>query len=510
MPPADIPDSGPRRSEEQLLVAPGGRYRLEDSNDALDLSDGEHSWTIDGGAVHRGLGSPGRHFHGLLTPHWLIASYELQIVGTEVAGDRAAIRVTGIPRPPATRRPRRFDLLDSVEVLVDAELGILLQSRQVFEGETRESAELRDLRLSPPEAGMAGLFVPPPDVPVDEEEPFAGFEPPSGAGWEVAGAAAGAAANALGFAVRHAPRRKTAWSADDEEPDMPASAVLPADAWEEGEPPDDQTVILLHRTGLSAPALTADVHEWIDAAPLIEKFKALQGKLPGPLDGIFGPDSVWNALGERAAETKRAHRIAGLAVRMPAQYRLDYISGDWNKAYKAIACDGEHTTKLFDDRVATGPAKPLEARLARMLDPAWLLNGWRLAVIGRESIAGRDAIHLRATASRTAPSTPNDRQPRSDLLLDAELGILLRTTTYVGDRPATRTELRDLRPLDAQTSFRIEPSSRQRSVTDSGGPFGDRNLPRPAEAAATAATFAAAGAVALTGWLQKHKTRRPR
>jgi hypothetical protein len=143
-----------------------------------------------------------------------------------------------------------------------------------------------------------------------------------------------------------------------------------------------------------------------------------------------------------------------------------------------------------------------------MLDPAWLLNGWRLAVFGTASVAGRDGIRILAVAAGTA----DNLLTRADVVVDAELGVLLRHTTYVNDQPATRIELRDLRPLDELTSFRIVPRPGLRSVTDSGSPLADLNLPRPAEAAAgaaaTATALAAAGAVAVTGWLEKHRARR--
>ena len=501
-------------SEHSVLIAPGGHYRIESSDGLLAVCDGEHSWYLSDGEAHRELRPrPRSEFHGLLTPQWLIASYDLQVIGAEEVGDRAAIPVTGTPRKAATWRSGYYHFLDRVEVLVDAELGILLRSRQILDGQTLEFAELRDLIINPPEAGMSGMFTLPPDVPVeDEEEPFADYQPPSGVGWQVAGAAVGAAANALGFALRHAPRRKSGWPTDDEEPGMPGDAVLAPGDWEQRQPPDDRTVNLLHRTGLAEPALTAEVHEWIDALPWIQNFKEFQEKLPAPLEGIFGPDAVWDALGERAAEDGLRHRVARLAVQIPGHYRLDHMSGDWNKRYKAIACDGEHSTKLFEDRVTTGPVKHLDAKFAAMLDPAWLLNGWRLAVIGPASVAGRNGIRIRAVAAATADNGARNLFTRADVVVDAELGILLRNTTYVNDHPATRVELRDLNPLGEKTRFRIVPGPGMRSVTGSGGPLGDLGLPRPAEAAATAAAtagaLAAAGAVAFTGWLDKHRARR--
>lgn len=143
-----------------------------------------------------------------------------------------------------------------------------------------------------------------------------------------------------------------------------------------------------------------------------------------------------------------------------------------------------------------------------MLDPAWLLNGWRLTVVGSASVAGRDGTRIRAVTAETADNGADNLFTRAEVVVDAELGVLLRNTTYVNDQPATRTELRDLRPAGEPSRFRVTPEPGMRSVADSGGPFGDRDVPRPAEAAATAATLMAAGAVAITGWLEKHRAPR--
>jgi outer membrane lipoprotein-sorting protein len=508
MPAATDLDSRTVQSERTLLVAPGGRYRIESSDGTLVVCDGEHRWQVSRGVAHREVRpGPDAKFRGLLTPQWLIACYDIEITGEVTASGRAASRVTGTPRAASTRRRGTYQYLDRIEVVVDAELGILLRSEQTFDGQTRESAELRDLVMNPADAELAGMFAPPAGVRVeDEEEPFADWQPPSGVGWQVAGRAAGAAASAIGFAIRHAPRQPTVWPTDDDEPDMPADALLDAREWEHRQPPDDATINLLHRTSRPALALTMELHQWIDVQAWVRYGRATMDKIRGPLAGVFGPDAAWDAIGERA-DDGGGHRVARLAVQLPARFRLDYLSGDWNKRYKRIACDGEQTTKLFDDRVATGPVRPLDAEFATMLDPAWLLNGWLLAVVGPASIAGRDGIRIRAIAEETADNGADNLFNRADVVVDAELGVLLRNTTYFDEQPATRTELRDLRPLD-DTSFRIEPEPGMRVVTDSGGPLADRNLPRPAEAAATAATFAAAGAVALTGWLDKHRARR--
>jgi len=122
-----------------------------------------------------------------------------------------------------------YHLLDRVDVLVDAELGILLRSEQVFRGQTLELSQLHDLVIDPPQAADAGLFAPPPGMPVQ-----AGPEPetfvPDGRGWQAAAAAAGLAAAAMGFAARHAPRRAPRHVPGDTEAAMPQDARLgPAD-----------------------------------------------------------------------------------------------------------------------------------------------------------------------------------------------------------------------------------------------------------------------------------------
>jgi hypothetical protein len=246
---------------------------------------------------------------------------------------------------------------------------------------------------------------------------------------------------------------------------------------------------------------------------MLERANTVRMTLPSPLEGIFGPDALWEAVGERMGDYG-GHRVARLRVRAPDRYRVDYLSGDWDKRYASIACDGEHTSKLFTDRVATGPATPPEPDLAALLDPAWLLSGWRLLSSSPVTVRGRAGFRLLAEVTGTGEDNTGNSFAAAEAIADAELGILLRQTAYVGEHPAVRTELRQLIVRDGDTAedFRIEPTPRQRAVADSGGPLGDRNLPLVVETAGTAAGLAVAGAVAgavaLTGWLGKHRPRR--
>jgi hypothetical protein len=530
----DDPDDWNWRDwEQRVLLAPGGRYRVMAMDGSLwTVCDGETLWVIDeDGAMRSRADGPDSAFRGLFTPRWLLACYDLQITGNAVTGGRSAIAVRGTPRPLGPRRHGFYHLLDRVEVLVDAELGVLLRSEQIFEGQQLKTTALRNVLIDPAEAADPGQFGPPVGLPVTGEPDPVSFEP-SGPAWQLAGSAASLAAAGMGFAVRHAPRRPTTWPSGDEEDDFAADAWVSAEDWARPQPPGDELVNLLYRTGLPAQQIAAELHQWTDGEAVMLRLDAARARIPSALNGILGPDAFWAALGERASESGTVHRVARLLVSAPDRYRLDHLSGDWRKRYQSIACDGDHTTKLFADRVATGPVKPLAARYAVLLDPSWLLSGWRLAAGGPRSVGGRAGYRLLAeagqglvrsgqpaeqvdtTAGRDQVFARDQIFGRMEVIVDTELGIVLRQTSYVGDRPAVRTELRGLAPLapDVAGEFRIEPPPGMRVVTESGGPLADLNLPRVAEAAAAGATLAiggaVAGAVAVTGWLEKHRARR--
>jgi hypothetical protein len=160
------------------------------------------------------------------------------------------------------------------------------------------------------------------------------------------------------------------------------------------------------------------------------------------LDGILGPDALWEAVAERAGD-HGGHRVARLRVRVPDRYRLDYTAGDWDKRYTSIACDGEHTTKLSGDRVATGPARPLEADFTALLDPAWLLSGWRLLSASPVTLAGRPRV---PPAGRDHRDGRRQRRPS-----------LYARGSGRGHRARDRRAPDDLRPTSA-TSRRPAPS----------------------------------------------------
>jgi len=258
---------------------------------------------------------------------------------------------------------------------------------------------------------------------------------------------------------------------------------------------------------------------WADAEMLLRCLKSARSLLPEPIDGILGPDALWNALGQRSREAGCEHKTARLRVQMPGRYRIDYLTGQWRKRYATIACDGERTKKVFDDRIVTGPVSRLDDELASLFDPAWLLSGWKLSEAGEAIVGGRPGFAIVAQAlgevgimRRWLPFN------LLEVVVDAEFGILLRQTAYVDERPATCSELRAVTAADsaadsdAEADFRVEDAWGLRAVADTGGPLDDLNLPTAVQGVAAAATLAVggaiAGAVALTGWLEKHRARR--
>src|SRR4029077_6476993 len=81
---------------------------------------------------------------------------------------------------------------DRVELIVDAETGILLRREETFEGQVLTLFELTTVTMSPPEADDPARFAPPAGSrPVPDPEDAPGR---SGLGWQVAGNAAGLAA----------------------------------------------------------------------------------------------------------------------------------------------------------------------------------------------------------------------------------------------------------------------------------------------------------------------------
>src|ERR1700722_3982997 len=189
-----------------LLIAPGRRYRLEyegDHGGQADGSDGEQAWTLrppdPPPLPPRDFeNGPGLPVPALFRPAGLLARFTLDVGGPVTACGREAIAVTAVPRHSAvgSGTSLRPPACDRVELIVDAETGILLRREETFGGQPLPLFELTTVTRCRPEADDPAGFAPPAGSrPVRDPEDAPGR---SGLGSEVAAQAAGLAAGGAG------------------------------------------------------------------------------------------------------------------------------------------------------------------------------------------------------------------------------------------------------------------------------------------------------------------------
>ena len=406
---------------------------------------------------------------------------------------------------------------------MDAELGILLRDEPSLGGQPLRVIEMAGVRLDPPGAADPGQFQPPPGLPAEEAQiPFAspGVSLPGLPG-DAVRAAAGVTAAALGFAVRHWPAPGRPARGEAAGP-MPGRAGPAAGPWE---PAGDDLINLLHRTGRPPQAFTAQVREWLDGDFLFRAAARVREFLPPAVDGVLGPDAVWDAMTSRAENTSKVIRLQ-LAV--PGRYRIDKLGGGLPSDPDITACDGEHQWLARGTTVTYWDALPLARELARLADPAWLLARFTLRAGGETEVGGRRGLRVvadrgsgragvgwraaaAAASDRARAGLPGDPDPgdvdlgflegsvsRVEAVVDPDLAVLLRVESFAGDRPVMCHEMRDLVPGEPDPGvFGVPPGARR------SGPLEGFGLLSPASAVKGAAGLGVAATAALAGWLQK-------
>lgn len=462
-----------------LIVAPGCRFREELTGPGGDTAtrgcDGDRLWLVDprlrgtgtmagdrhdeGGRWGYG-GSPEPPFRQLLSPSWLLTGFVLRIEGAVSVAAREGWRVVAVPQAPraAALGPQRHDFT------VDAELGILLRCETFVRGLPLLLEELDAVQIQPPEAAEDSQFAVPAGALGDVGDVAGDFMPRGLA------TAAGLAAGVLGFAIRHGPSGPRP-PGDDGEP-------MPHDAGDDGQEHwpavSDQTAYLLYRAGSAGREVAGELNEWV----------SVEGAAEGLRRGgrALGQDSVGrlaDAISDKAAPgvTHRAARVLHAAGGL--RYRLDWIGGAPRGKPVTESCDGQTRWRVYPDRTLTGPARPAPSRIAELMDPSWLLE-CRLADGGEEIVAGRRGYRVRATR---IPGVTLRRPPlaydAAVAVIDAELGIVTRLTSYAAGRPAERRELRDVRiPASAnpEEEFRVRTPPGGR-VEQEAGPFDEAPEP---------------------------------
>ena len=482
---------GYRSWHTRLLIAPGGRYRQEyrdEPSGRVSGSDGERSWVW-----HQQEPEPPfevRHkppLHQLSCPSELLGDFTLEVRGPVTACGREGIAVVATPRTGNEYVPRlnASTLSDHLEVIVDAELGILLRYEETFEGQRLRLTELTAVVLDPPEEADPSRFAAPAGSRISQDPEESLREKRSGPGWEVAKIVAGLAAGGLGAAIRFAPRcpGRPGFSEDDLQSAMPPAepAVLEAEG---GPPPPDDLLYLLYRSGEN-PAFTATRDEWQDLS-------ALMAQLPDSAlgAGCGGVGYLMDSLTGAAHGKPVAHTVSRLRVSGRDKYRLDYPTRPGGNRVMTITCDGEHRWTVFAARTIVGPAYPLSRDIATVVDSSWLL-GCRLSGGAEVSYRGRRAYQLSVSSdgdgwqAAPLPSFP------ADAIVDAELGCLLRLISFAGDRPASWYELSGIgtEPVPAG-EFRLDIPPGVRVVEATGNPFTDSAAVMPGAAGTVVRTAA--------------------
>jgi len=452
-----------------ILVAPGRRYRVA-AGDRLTGCNGDRPWRLDAREIQDGDGEvhwvsgPEPPLPDLLCPAWLLIGSRLELRGTARACGRDAFRVDVTRRVgrAGRRAPARFRA-GHAEVLVDAELGILLRVAWLADGAEPEVTELVSLDLDP--VVDPALFAPPPGSLVAESMGEAMQScGPSGTVLKTVG---GLAAGGLGAWTRYAPSAKrqaaehAAGAADDDaatiSPDGPAPDRS-ADGRLAGPPVSAEVLALLHDG--TPDGFSATVHDWTD-------LPAMLSQVPdgGRRAGFGGLGLLIDAISERPSV---AHLSYSLHLDRDGRYRIDYPDREGRRPV-AVACDGERCWQVYQDRVTTGPAEPPPTGVAELLDPSWLLD-CRLS--GGTPVLAGDRQAYRINVARGAANSSLSLPllfPAAVAVVDAETGLVLRLTSYIGDRPVRRCELRGITPIAGDLTIDIPPDL---PVTEDPGPAG--------------------------------------
>ena len=472
---------GYHRWRAALLIAPGRRYRLEyegDHGGQADGSDGEQAWTLrppdplplppPGFEVVSGLPVP-----ALFRPAGLLAGFTLDVGGPVTACGREAIAVTAVPQHGAVGSwtSLRPPACDRVELIVDAETGILLRRQETFEGQLLTLFELATVTMSPPEADDPVRFAPPAGSrPVRDPEDAPGR---SGLGWQVAASAAGLAAGGLGAWLRlapHLPGRRPAGQASFLAA-MPSPEPGPLDPGD-GPLPSDGLLGLLYRSGQydgGGPQVRgAAVRRWNDA-------KAVLGQVSGTFRAAGHGGAGY--LLDTAARNETVTLTTGqLRIGGPELYYLEYSSSQGLPGQLVIACDGEQHWQVRENVTLVGPARPMTGEFASMVGSSWLL-GERLSGGAEITYHGRRGYHLRVTSGDGAAHAGPTMFYPADAIVDAETGCLLRLIAYAGDAPAEWWELDDVTTEPGETAdpagFRPHIPPGTRVVEETGDPTVD-------------------------------------
>ena len=434
-----------------VVIEPGKRYRFETAGYVTGC-DGGRPWELrdvdddeDEDGERHWISGPEPPVRRLLCPAWLLESSRLEVRGRVRVCGREALDVVASARPDRHR---------SAEAAVDAELGILLRLAERGSGDEPDVLEMVTADF---DAVIDPAIFRAPSGSLRAE----GFgEMIGGAGlpWRAAKTVAGLAAGGLGAWIRHGPHRQDDASRGPDAPAIPdpdpAPAVSP-DGRAAGPPVRDDVLTLLRAGGPAG--FTATMHHWMDVGGLASAVPAAARR-----SGFGGLGYLMDEVSEHAGAVRltSALRMAG-----PTRYQIDRPYGP-KSGPLTIACDGEHVWLVYADKVTRGPAEPPPGDVRELADPSWLLRCW---LAGGASVLAGDRPAYRIDVVRRHDYSFLMTFPAAVAVVDAELGVIVRLTSYIGGTPVQKYELEDL--AARADEFRVDLPA-DLPVTE-GGPFDD-------------------------------------
>jgi hypothetical protein len=216
-----------------------------------------------------------------------------------------------------------------------------------------------------------------------------------------------------------------------------------------------------------APGIAATLHQWHDIAAMLAQVPDGARRA-----GFGGLGHLIDAAGERVATL---HVVSRLSFDGSGRYRIEPAlpAGSLPRRAETIICDGERQWKLSGEDVIVRPAGPPPVEIAKLLDASWLLEHG-LSGGGGAMVGGRRGYRLRVAVGESIW----DRMFFPDeVVVDAELGILLRSVCHAGSRPVSRYELRDV-VLGEHDDFRADIPDGVRVVEEPDDePPGSVNIP---------------------------------
>ncbi|MGH3394481.1 MAG: hypothetical protein ACRDPO_07300, partial [Streptosporangiaceae bacterium] len=283
------------------------------------------------------------------------------------------------------------------------------------------------------------------------------------------------------------------WTVVEAIPDADPAPELTPDGAPSGPAPSADLLALLHAGGRDRLAATEP--QWLDLAAMASQVPAGARRA-----GFGGLGLLMDAVSDLPAAS---HLISAVRLAGPGRYQIDHAYQP-RRGPVSLACDGQRLWQVYADKITTGPPKPVPRDVARLADPSWLLE-LRLAGGTRVTLDGRPGYRLSVATGPTGRGPL--LFPAAVAVIDAELGIILRLTCYLGTKPVQRQELRDITTGDGD--FRVDIPVGVPVTEEAADTRGRRASPPPSITSFAARQAAAHAATTARNLLSRFDPRPP-